>query len=314
MEGNRSYLPAEFPIIVILGPTATGKTRISINLAKELHAEIVSFDSVQIFKKLDIGSAKPTKDEMQGIPHHLIDILDVDEHFDASLYAKRALSVIKSIKKRGKNVILVGGTGLYLRALTDGLIPCIPLNTKFRENLREIIQEKGGEYLHKTLMQTDPQSAMRIHPNDHYRIIRALEIFHLTGKTMSEWIKHQSQTPKISLNLFKIGLTLPREKLYKNIEKRVDSMIEKGLIDEVKGILKAGYSPQLKSLQTLGYKEIISYLQGEISLEQAIYLIKRNTRRYAKRQITWFKEEKNVKWFNADTLDFYPLWEYINRF
>jgi len=315
-KGVRFYaptLPINFPIIVILGPTATGKTAVSIKLAKELNAEIVNFDSVQVYKRLDIGSAKPTMKEMQGIRHHLIDILDPDEHFDASLFAKTASNIISSIIKRGKVVILVGGTGMYLRAYLQGLSPCIPSDLSLRSRLKDITNEKGCEYLHEYLLKIDPASAKRIHPNDGYRIIRAIEVYELTGKSISDWFNEFPVDNSYNINVVKIGLILPRDELYKKIERRTDIMIKQGLIEEVKGLLDDGYSPEIKCLQSLGYKEIISYLKGKISLETAISLIKRDTRRYAKRQITWFKAEHGVKWFCTEKLDFYPLWRYINE-
>lgn len=315
-RGVRFYapiLPINFPIIVILGPTATGKTAVSIKLARELNAEIVNFDSVQVYKRLDIGSAKPTMEEMQGIRHHLIDILDPDEHFDASLFAKTAGNIINSIIKRGKVAIMVGGTGMYLRAYLQGLSPCIPSDIALRGRLKEIINENGSECLYEYLSEIDPASANRIHPNDGYRIIRAIEVYELTGKSISDWFMKNPTEGSYNVNVFKIGLILPRNELYNKIEKRTDFMIKHGLIEEVKSLLDDGYSPEIKSLQTLGYREIISFLKGEISLETAISLIKRNTRRYAKRQITWFKAERGVKWFCSEALDFYPLWRYINE-
>lgn len=288
------------PVVVIVGPTASGKTKLSIEIAKLMDGEIVSADSMQIYRYMDIGTAKPTIYERQNIPHHMMDILDPAEQFSVAEYQKMAVDIISDIHKRQKLPIIVGGTGLYIKSLL------YPMNftdayqdLEYRKQLQETANIKGRDYLYQQLKMVDPSTASRLHPNDVRRVIRALEVYHITGKPMS----HYSQNLKnmdFRYNTAMIGLVMDRVKLYERINKRVDIMIENGLLNEVKNLLDKGYSRDMISMQGLGYKEIIDYYQGNLSLEEAIYIIKRETRRYAKRQLTWFRAQKGIKWINID--------------
>lgn len=303
-EGEEEWREREglkkIPLVVIVGPTAVGKTAISIALARRLNGEIVSADSMQIYRYMDIGTAKPTMGERKGIPHHLIDIVEPGEPFNVAEYQRMADAAIRDIYERGHLPLLVGGTGLYVKAVVDGfLFPDSGEDLELREELRREASSRGNQALHDRLKEVDPAAAERIHVNDLRRIIRALEVFYTTGRPISEqqkgWDAHE---PRYNAVIF--GLTMEREALYRRIEMRIDGMIEAGLIDEVKRLFAMGYSGRLTSMQALGYKEIIGYLNGEYSLERAIEILKRDTRRYAKRQFTWFKRDKRIIWIAVD--------------
>ncbi|NLJ40638.1 MAG: tRNA (adenosine(37)-N6)-dimethylallyltransferase MiaA [Clostridiales bacterium] len=286
-------------IIIVLGPTAVGKTSISIDLAKELHGEIISADSMQIYKYMDIGTAKPNMEERQGIPHHLLDILDPSEYFNVSIYKDMAEEEIKEIVTRGKIPIIVGGTGLYINSL---LFPFdfteAGVDLEYRQNLKELALIKGKEWLYGQLKTVDPIAALKLHPNDIFRIIRALEVHHITGEPISKYYsKQQRKNGEYSASI--VGLTMDRDKLYDRIEKRIDIMLKNGLVEEVKGLLENGYSRGLISMQGLGYKEIVDYLQGRRTLKESEYILKRDTRRFAKRQYTWFKRLKGIIWVDV---------------
>ncbi len=287
------------PLIVIVGPTAVGKTKNAIEVAKMINSEIISADSMQIYKYMDIGTAKPTLEERQGVPHHLIDIAEPSEKYSVADYKKIAEGKIKEILQKGNTPILVGGTGLYIKSVIDNYyFPEAVIDKKYRSELKRIAAEKGGIYLHNILVEKDPVSATKIHPNDLKRIIRALEVHHQTGKPISyyEKITKKRESP---YNLFYFGLTISRDELYKLINERVDLMIKEGLIDEVKNLLEKGYSKGSNALKGLGYKQIIDYLEGDYSLNEAIDILKRDTRRFAKRQYTWFKRDNRIYWINA---------------
>ncbi len=298
-----SNLPVCFPWVAIAGPTAVGKTDLSLRLAREINAEIVNFDSVQIYRGLDIGSAKPTIRERSMVPHHLIDILDPDEPFDAALYARKARALIRRITGRGRAVLLVGGTGLYLKALLSGLVPSPGGDPMVRTYLRGLLESLGPGALHRLLMKRDPEAAAAIHPNDTFRVVRALEVYELTGMSMSQWRRMQKKMKNHRPCCIKIGLVRSRGELYRRINLRVDQMLETGFIEEVKKLLDRGYSPDLKPLRSLGYRHIIGFLQGTYSLSEAVRLLKRDTRRYAKRQLTWFRADPEVRWFHPQDLD-----------
>lgn len=288
----------KYPLLVITGPTAVGKTELSLKLAEELHGEIISADSMQIYRYMDIGTAKATAEERKRIKHYMIDIINPDETYSLADYQKEADRLIREISARGYLPIMVGGTGLYIRAVVQGfLLPEMEANHQLRAELREMASKHGNEYLHQKLAEIDPEHARKMHPNDLRRIIRAIEIFEETGRNMSYYLEKQKNTPP-RYNTLKIGLNRNREELYERVNQRVDLMIKEGLVDEIKNIIKAGYNISSTALQGLGYKEIIGYLNGEYSLEEAINLLKKNTRNYAKRQITWFKREKDLHWFN----------------
>ena len=291
----------KIPLIILTGPTAVGKTALSIELAKDLNAEIISADSMQIYEYMDVGSAKVTKEEMDGVIHHLIDEVKPDYAFSVSEFQKRANKYIKDIDDRGKKVLVTGGTGLYLNSLIyDMDFAKSNSNSKLREELELELKEKGIDYMHEKLRALDEDAANRIHKNNTKRVIRALEVC-LDGKKMQDFsteLKYNENYQPII-----IVLNRDREVLYERINKRVDLMMENNLIDEVKHLLDIGYDKNLISMQGIGYKEIVKYPEGEYSLDEAIEIIKRDSRRYAKRQITWFKRYKESKWFDLDKYD-----------
>jgi len=292
-------------VVLIVGPTCSGKTYLSLKLAQLIPAEIISADSRQIYKLLHIGTAKPSRNQLEKVPHHLIDILDPSENYDASLFEKDAEKVIEEIFKKNKTPIVVGGSGLYIKALIDGIFDTADKDEEYRLELHQKRKEFGNEFLYEELKKIDPKSAAKMLPQNWKRVMRALEVFHTTGEQI--WKHHQKQsTEKEKKYLFsQFGLNWERKTLYENIDKRVDEMIENGFVDEVKNVLSKGYDKNLNSLNTVGYKEIIQYLEKEISLERAIELVKRNTRHYAKRQMTWFKKDERIQWF--EVYDFYEI-------
>ena len=273
-----------------------GKSEFAIKLAQELGFEIVNADSMQVYRGMDIGSAKPSLKERSLVTHHLIDIKDPDEEFSAAQFKDEARNSIVSLAQEGKLALVVGGTGLYIRALTKGLFPAPSADLKLRREFKKKEETQGKWYLYKELEKADPEAALRIHPNDTFRIIRALEVFYLTGKPISQQQK-KHQFKHSYFNLLKIGFMRDRGEIYKRIEQRVDKMIKDGLVDEVKQLLKRGYPPTIKPFQSLGYKQILSYLQGDLSLDEAVGLIKRHTKRYGKRQLTWFRKDSEIRWF-----------------
>lgn len=287
-------------LFVLLGPTAIGKTDISIDLAKKMNGEIISADSMQIYKYMDIGSAKVTKKEMKDIKHHLIDFLYPDEEFTVANYKCRAEKLITEISNNNKLPIVAGGTGLYINSLVYDLhFTQVAPNEVFRNKLEKIAEEKGNEFLHQKLAEIDELSSEKISINDQKRVIRALEIYEVTGKTMSEYNKN-FRKPVEKYNLVMVGLNMDRAKLYERINLRVDIMIESGLVEEVKHILSKGYNKDLVSMKGIGYKEIIMYLEGTLTLVESIELIKQKSRNYAKRQLTWFRRDDRIKWVDLD--------------
>ncbi len=296
--------------IILLGQTATGKTALSIQLAKEINGEIISADSMQVYRGMDIGTAKPTIEEQQGIPHHLIDIRNPDEEWTVADFVGESTRVSEYLNTRGKRPIIVGGTGLYLWSLLEGFsFPIIEANKEVRERLEAI----PTATLYSQLGTIDPKACEKINQNDKKRIIRALEVFELTGMPISliqESGKRKTENGKQGNIL--IGLTLPREELNTRINTRVDNMMEKGLIDEVRGLIEKGYSKDLRSFQALGYKEVVQYLDGTWAKEQMIEELKKRTRNFAKRQMTWFKRFQNVKWFEASDNTFQDVIKYLH--
>ncbi len=285
-------------LVVITGPTAVGKTEISISLAKAINGEIISADSIQIYKYMDIGSAKITKEEMQGIKHYLVDELLPDEEFNIYKFKTMALKAMDEIYAKGKIPIIVGGTGFYIQSLIyDVEFDDNDNDFSYRHELEKLASEKGNEYVHNMLKEVDPEAAESIHMNNSKRVIRALEYYKQTGSKISS--HNEEQREKQSPYDFSyFVLTRDREELYERINKRIDIMVKNGLIEEVKMLLDMGYDRSLVSMQGLGYKEIAAYLQGEISLDEAIYILKRDTRHFAKRQLTWFRREKDVIWMD----------------
>jgi tRNA dimethylallyltransferase len=289
-------------VLVILGPTCVGKTQLSLKLADILKGEIVSFDSRQIYKLMDIGTAKPTREERNLVPHHLIDVVYPDEKFTAADYGKRAREIIRQIRERRKTPIAVGGSGLYLRALIEGFFEGPKANEDIRRRLEKEAQTLGEPHLFERLKLVDPRAAERIHPNDAVRIIRALEVYDLTGKPISTW-QHEGSYERFPARFVKVGLEMDRARLHERINLRVERMISAGLLDEVRTLKEKGYTPRLKALKTVGYQELFDYLEGRSQLNEAVDRIKLNTRRYAKRQMTWFRKEKDVTWMDAQGED-----------
>ncbi len=291
------------PLVILTGPTAVGKTGLSIELAKRINAEIISADSMQVYKEMNIGTAKITPDEMSGIKHYLVDVLSPDEPFSVVTFQKMAKEALNEIYEKGRIPLVVGGTGFYIQALLyDIHFDENDDDKSYREELSKIADEKGNEYLHNMLYEVDKESAENIHVNNRKRIIRALEFYEKTGTPISK--HNETERARSSpYNFEYFVLNDARSKLYDKIDRRVDLMLEGGLIDEVKSLMERGYTKDMISMQGLGYKEIIDYLNGDSTLDEAVYILKRDTRHFAKRQLTWFKREKDVTWINKDEFD-----------
>ena len=286
-------------LICLLGPTAVGKTAVAIQLAQRLNAEIVSIDSRQIYRQMDIGTAKPTPEEQRAARHHLIDCVDISQPFSVADYQFLADAAIADIQDRGKRVLLVGGAGLYFRAIVDGLFEGPGADPALRERLEQEAAQHGVDVLHNRLRACDPESAERIHPNNVVRVIRALEVYELTGTPMSE-LQQQWHPEKQRYPFIAFCLTMPRALLYQRIEQRVDVMLANGLIAEVESLLAAGYARDTVALQSFGYRELIAYLDGECTYVEAISQLKQNTRRFAKRQLTWFRKDTRIEWIDRN--------------
>lgn len=288
-------------LLVIIGPTAVGKTKLSVAMAKRFNGEIISGDSMQIYRGMDIGTAKIRKDEMEGIPHHLIDIKEPNESFSVAEFQQLVREEIAGIAGRGKLPIIAGGTGLYIQSVIyDYRFSDVSGDEKLRQELEQRAKEIGHEALHQELRKVDPISAATIHPNNVRRVIRALEIYYQAGKPRNEF--ENIGPADILYNAAVVGLTMDREQLYQRINARVDSMMEEGLLEEVKQLYQLGLR-NCQSIQAIGYKEIYQYLDGEISLETAVEKLKQNSRRYAKRQLTWFRNKMEVKWFDLTNVN-----------
>ncbi len=291
-------------LIILTGPTAVGKTKLSLELAKKVGGEIVSADSMQIYEMMDIGSAKIKKEEMQGIPHHLIDCISPSQEFNVVIFQKMALNAMEEIEKRNKIPIIVGGTGFYIQSVLYQ-IDFTPNEDQgeVRKELEILALNKGKESLHEKLREVDPLSAREIHANNQKRVIRALEYYRLTGEPISKHnIEQRQKESPYDFSYF--VLNDKRERLYQRIDQRVDEMVSQGLVEEVRALKNMGYDRSFVSMQGLGYKEILDYLEDKISLDEAVYRIKRDTRHFAKRQITWFKREKEVIWVQKDLFDY----------
>jgi len=286
-------------IVVILGPTGVGKSEVAIDVASQVHGEIISADSLQVYRYLDVGTGKPGPEQRQRVTHHMMDLLDPDEEFNVALYRDRALKAEEEIRSRGKNSIVCGGTGLYIKALIHGLFVGPGRIADVRKRLEEEMGEKGIGPLYERLKQVDPDGAAAIHPNDRQRILRALEVVSHTGKEMSRWQGNHGFKENAFESL-KIGLNRERQELYELIERRCEEMMTRGLVGEVEGLVNRGYSLDLKPLQSMGYRHIGHYLRGEMSLDEALSLMKRDTRRLAKRQLTWFRADKDIHWFHPE--------------
>jgi tRNA dimethylallyltransferase len=283
-------------IIVICGPTDSGKSNLALRLAKDINAEIINADSQQVYQGLDIGTAKPSDAEQAGIPHHLIDCALPGDNFSAALFATAADKAIRDIAARGKKVIVVGGTGLYIRALIHGLVDSPSGDADIRAELLQEAADKGAAALYDELRQVDAEAAAHIHPNNLVRVVRALEVFRLTGAPLSRFqLQHGFRESRYHALL--IALDTERSELYRRIDHRVDRMVEAGLVNEVRDLLAAGIAPDAKAMQAIGYKETVAHLAGHHDLNETIRLIKRNTRHYAKRQLTWFRADPAIQWF-----------------
>lgn len=301
------------PLIAVVGPTASGKTRLAIDIAKAVGGEIVSADSMQIYKYMDIGSAKPTAEEQSEVKHHLIDFLEPDAEFSVADYTEAAHGVIADIAARGKMPVMCGGTGLYINSvINDITFGETETDYELRDELQKYADENGNEALAKMLAEFDPVSAKRLHPNNVRRVIRAIEFYKLTGQTISEHQDLTKQTDgRYSPTMFCIAWD--REELYGRINKRVDIMLKDGLVDEVRRLADMGYTKALNSMKAIGYKELIDYFNGECTYEEAVELIKQSSRRYAKRQLTWFRRDERIHWLDAKGNPFEQAMEILNK-
>jgi tRNA dimethylallyltransferase len=286
-------------VVLVAGPTGSGKTAFAIQLARQCTGEIVGADSMQVYRRMDIGTAKPTPLEQVAVPHHMIDILDPDQDFDAADYAAMAAGVIQGIVARGRTPLVVGGTGFYIKALIYGLFEPGRSDPALRRRLNREAESKGLPALYRRLQQVDRASAERIHPNDTYRIVRALEVYELTGDSLTV-VQQRHRFRQRRYNTLEFGLAWPRKDLYERIDHRVDQMIRQGFEQEVAGLLAAGYSRGLKSMQSLGYRHLAAVLAGEVDLPEAVAALKRDHRRYAKRQLTWFRAQPSMHWLDPD--------------
>ena len=291
-------------MFALIGPTAVGKTDLSIRLALQFNCEIISVDSMQVYRFMDIGTAKATSDERRRVSHHLIDIVDPDEDYHAARFVEDCLEAIATIQQRGAIPLLTGGTGLYLQSLKNGLFAAPPRDNKIREQVLRRMNEVGSQALHEELSSFDPESARRIHPHDRSRLVRALEVYLSSGVTLSEHLRRQSTGKEgvVFANFVTMGITCERDKLYRRINRRTDLLFELGLEAEVQGLLDRGYDPGLKSMQSIGYRHMVKHIQGEWTLDQCREFLARDTRRYAKRQYTWFNRDRSIRWFDLENV------------
>jgi tRNA dimethylallyltransferase len=287
-------------IVIVLGPTAAGKSKLGIDLAEALGGEIINADSMQVYRYMDIGTAKPTPEERTSVPHHLIDVVNPDEPFHADLYRALGRRAIDSLVRIGKPILVVGGTGLYIRSLTQGLFTSPRVEPGVRERLKQEAREQGEPGLYERLQRVDPRTASSLHPHDLFRIIRALEVFESTGVPIS-FYRERHRFGEKPYHTLKVGLEMDRQDLYARIDRRVEGMIEQGFLQEVEGLLNRGYGPELKSMRSLGYKQGVQYLMKKIPWDEAVREIKSETRHYAKRQWTWFKADREIRWMDALT-------------
>lgn len=302
--------PSFPPVILLAGPTAVGKTQLALEIAHRLGTEIINCDSMQVYRYMEIGTAKPTPEERALVPHHLLDVADPDEPFDAASYAELARPVIESLQNRGKMPLVVGGTGLYMKVLTRGICPAAPRDPAIREQLRRELEEHGLERLHQELGRVDPEAGRRLHPHDRQRVLRALEVQRLTGIPLSCW-QSQHRFQQTIYRTVKIFLYRDRNVLYERINRRVRQMLEQGLVAEVGRLLAMGYGPELKSMQAVGYKQLAAHLLGACPLASAVSDMERATRHYARRQLTWFRGDSEFRWVQAD--DWQGILEWLNR-
>ncbi len=299
---HSELISTQKPIVAIVGPTAIGKSRIGIEIAKILHTEILTADSCQVYRGMDIGTDKPRLPERQGVPHRLIDLVAPDQSFNVGDYRRHALQEISRLHSQGLLPLVVGGTGLYIRGLLRGLCPGPPANWSLRDALTQEATERGWSFLHEKLQQVDPDLARRLHPNDQPKVLRALEVYQTLGIPFSK-VQQQHQFQETPYPFLLIGLTMERQTLYRRIETRVEWEIEKGLVPETHQLMQQGYSRNLGSMKGLGYRQISGYLAGEYSYEEAVRRLKRDTRHFAKRQMTWFRKEPAIQWITLEESD-----------
>ncbi len=286
------------PLVVLVGPTASGKTALALELARSFDLEVISADSRQVYRDLDIGTAKATVEERRQVPHHLLDVVDPDQEFTAADYARLAREAAASVHRRGRLPLVVGGTGLYIRVLCSGLAEAPGADPEFRKELLDEEERGGAGTLHRRLLEVDPGTAERLAPRDRVRIIRALEVFFLTGEPLSR-LQARHAFAERPFRTLSLGLSPPREELYRRIDRRTEEMFESGLLQEVQGLLDRGYSPDLKALRTIGYREAIQHLQGGLTLADCLSQVQHRTRRYAKQQRTWFRQDKEIIWVDS---------------
>ena len=292
---SRPDISSKPPVLVICGPTGIGKTAAAVTAAETFGGEIISADSMQVYRFMDIGTAKPTTEERARAPHHLIDIVDPDKDFDAARFSRAAREIAVAIDRRGAVPIVAGGTGLYIKAMLYGLFRAEPPDPLTRRRLRQEADAVGSEALHRRLAGIDAKAAARIHPHDTFRIIRALETAAATGEPITDHHRRHGfrESP---FRVMKIGLHMDRQALYDRIDRRVDTMVDAGLLDEVRGLMSRGYGEDLKSMQSLGYRHMVDFTAGRLTWEEAVRTLKRDTRRFAKRQLTWFRADKEIVW------------------
>lgn len=298
-------------VLFLVGPTASGKSRIGIYLAKKLKGSLISADSMQVYKEMNIGTAKPPPKERKSVPHYLVDMISPARSYSVYEWRKEALEAIQEIIGKNRLPIVVGGSGLYIQALTQGLAKQSPADPKVRKKFSGLAGKKGLPYLYELLKKKDPASAKKIHPNDKKRIIRALEIYELTGKTKSEWAKKTESLSDLGYSFRIIGIQYPREVLYQRIESRIDEMLKQGLVKEVRQLSKKRLSKT--SSQSLSYREILASLKGKIPMIEAVDLLKKNTRNFAKRQITWFRHEKRIRWIDVQGKSLEKIYQNIRK-
>ncbi len=307
-----TLLESPLPILLLSGPTAVGKTELALEIALRLGSEIVNADSMQVYRHMDIGTAKPGAKERALVPHHLLDVADPDESFDAARYAELARPVIENLLGRGRIPLIVGGTGLYLKILTKGICSGAPGDQEVKKQLIREMEEQGLPKLHEELLRIDPEAAGRIHPHDRQRIVRALEVFRLTGSPLSLRQAQHRFSEQIYRSI-KIFLYRDRNVLYERINRRVLQMIDEGLLEEVRRLMEKGYGPELKPMQSLGYRQMAAYLRGELTWDSAVSEMQRATRQYAKRQLTWFRADPEFRWFNAEDRQGIREWIHDNQ-
>jgi len=289
-------------IVVVAGPTASGKTDVAVTIAEAIGGEVVNADSMQVYRRMDIGTAKPSRRERAKVAHHMLDVVDPDQEFNAADYRRMAVPVIENIARRGFTPLVVGGTGLYIKALTEGIFDCPPSDPGLRAELNARYEELGPEAFHSLLKEHDPETARRVHPNDKVRVTRAFEIIHLTGQPPS----HLAETHRFEDRRFQalyLCLDVDRSELYRRIDLRSLRMLELGLVEETSSLLADGFSPELKAMKSLGYRHMVDYLKGILTLDEALKTLQRDTRRYAKRQMTWFRKVPDAIWVAADDFD-----------